>query len=149
MKRKSLACFTKYLLDFMFIVGIGICLTVPFIFRQAGKYIEVVEDNYVPFSIIFMLAGVFALLILWKLRKMFKTVLAGDPFVEDNVLSLRRMGVYSFVIASLMAIRLFFAITMTAIVLVLVFLIAGLFSLVLSQVFDKAISYKLENDYTI
>ena len=34
-------------------------------------------------------------------------------------------------------------------VIILVFVIAGLFSLVLSRVFDQAISYKLENDLTI
>lgn len=149
MQRNTLAYFTKYLLDFMFITGIVICLTVPFIFKQAGIYIPIIEENYIPFCIIFMLAGLFALLILWNLRMMFKTVISGDPFVADNVVSLKRMGIYSFVIAILMAIRLFFAITMTAMVLVLVFLIAGLFSLVLAQVFDRAVLYKLENDYTI
>ena len=32
---------------------------------------------------------------------------------------------------------------------ILVFIIAGLFSKVLSSVFDKAVTYKLENDLTI
>ena len=32
---------------------------------------------------------------------------------------------------------------------ILVFVIAGLFSLVLSRVFDAAVAYKLENDLTI
>jgi hypothetical protein len=40
-------------------------------------------------------------------------------------------------------------ITPAAMVLVAVFTIAGLFSLVLSQVFDQAVTYKLENDLTI
>jgi len=149
MKRSTLAYFTKYLLDFMFITGIIVCLTVPLIFKQAGKYLPIIKENYIAFCIIFMLAGMFAMSILWNLRKMFKTVISGDPFVTDNVVSLKRMGIYSFVIATLMGIRLFFAITMTAMVLVIVFLIAGLFSLVLAQVFDRAVLYKLENDYTI
>ena len=34
-------------------------------------------------------------------------------------------------------------------ILLIVFIIAGLFSKVLSSVFDKAVTYKLENDLTI
>nr|WP_302629354.1 DUF2975 domain-containing protein [uncultured Eubacterium sp.] len=33
--------------------------------------------------------------------------------------------------------------------IMMVFIIAGLFSRVLAQVFDKAVTYKLENDLTI
>ena len=46
-------------------------------------------------------------------------------------------------------IRLFLAMTPAAMVEVLVFLIAGLFSRVLADVFEQAVTYKLENDLTI
>jgi hypothetical protein len=49
----------------------------------------------------------------------------------------------------MMLTRLLFVITPAALVLVAVFAIAGLFSLVLSQVFDQAVTYKQENDLTI
>ena len=39
--------------------------------------------------------------------------------------------------------------TPAVMIIILVFLIAGLFSKVLSQVFDRAVAYKLENDLTI
>jgi hypothetical protein len=48
-----------------------------------------------------------------------------------------------------MAVKLFFVITPATLILVLVFIIAGLFSHVLSQVFDQAVAYKFENDLTI
>lgn len=149
MKLKPLVRFTKYLIDFMFISGIFICAGMPFLFWQVGKYITVFQEYYIPFCVIFMVAGVFALIILWNLRGMFKTVISEDPFIKENVNALKRMGICSFVIALIMAVRLLFVITATALVLVLVFLIAGLFSLVLSQVFDKAVTYKQENDLTI
>ena len=95
------------------------------------------------------LSGIFAVLIIRELRSMFRTVLASDCFVEKNVTSLRRMSVYSFCIAGLTVIRLFLATTPAAMVEVLVFLIAGLFSRVLADVFDQAVTYKLENDLTI
>lgn len=68
----------------------------------------------------------------------------------ENVSSLNKMGKYSFVIAVVMLVRcLVFYITLAAIAMVIVFIIAGLFSKVLAQVFDRAVTYKLENDLTI
>jgi hypothetical protein len=133
----------------MFYTGIVICVTVPLTFQKVGNYYSAFDDYYLPFCIIFMVAGVFALVILWELRNMFKTVISEDPFVKENVRSLKRMGICAFVIAVAMFARLFFVITPAALVLVAVFSIAGLFSLVLSQVFDQAVTYKQENDLTI
>lgn len=149
MKLNPLVRFTKYLLDFMFIAGIIICVGVPFIFQIAGRFYSIFTTYYVPLCIIFMIAGIFALFILWNLRQMFKTVILENPFVRENVRALKRMGICAFMIALIMAIRLFIVITPAALVLVLVFLIAGLFSLVLSLVFDQAVTYKEENDLTI
>ena len=59
------------------------------------------------------------------------------------------MAVYSFCIAALTLIRLILATTPAAVVEILVFLIAGLFSRVLADVFAQAVTYKLENDFTI
>ncbi len=150
MSKDPFVKFTKLILDFMFYCGIIVCATVPISFHYVGKYVyKIFERFYLPFCIIFMIAGVFALVILWELRRMFRTVLSGDPFVKENVISLKRMGVCAFIIAVCMATRLFLVITPAALVLIVVFIIAGLFSLVLSMVFDQAVTYKQENDLTI
>lgn len=149
MKGSPIIRFTKCLLDFMFFVGIVVCAGVPYLFSVAGRFFNIFKKYYIPYCIVFMIAGIFALLILWELRQMFRTVLREDPFVRRNVTSLKRMGYYAFVIALILAVRLIFVITPAALVLVVVFLIAGLFSLVLSFVFDQAVTYKLENDLTI
>ncbi|HBI72819.1 MAG TPA: DUF2975 domain-containing protein [Lachnospiraceae bacterium] len=149
MKKTSIVWFTKYLLDFMFYTGIAVCAGVPWLFQIAGKYFTAFRKFYVPYCVIFIFAGVFALIILWNLRKMFGSVIHEKPFVRDNVIALKRMGICAFVIAALMVIRLFLVITPAAFVLVAVFLIAGLSSMVLSQVFDQAVAYKQENDLTI
>lgn len=59
------------------------------------------------------------------------------------------MSIYSFFIAVITACRLFIYLTPAVFIVILVFVIAGLFSKVLAQVFDKAVTYKLENDLTI
>ncbi|NLY47966.1 MAG: DUF2975 domain-containing protein [Clostridiales bacterium] len=149
MKKSIPVLITKILLDFMFYSGILICLGVPYLFDLAGKYFDIFDKYYLPFTIIYMISGLFALAILWELRAMFRTVIKEDPFVTSNVTSLKRMGYYAFVIVAAMIAKLFFVVTPTTLILVLVFLIAGLFSHVLSQVFDQAVAYKYENDLTI
>ncbi len=148
--KNGLTMITKWLLDFMFFGGILVTATVPLLFYWYGKYFNSwFVKYYIQLCILFILSGIFAVLIIKELRKMFKTVLADDCFVRENVISLKKMGTYSFFIGIITACRLPLYITPAAMVVVLVFIIAGLFSKVLSQVFDKAVSYKLENDLTI
>ena len=96
MGRNPLIRLTKWILDIMFYSGIVVCITVPFTFKQVGRYYKIFQEFYLPFCIIFMIAGVFALVILWELRSIFKSVLREDPFVRENVCSLNRMGICAF-----------------------------------------------------
>ena len=149
METLKLAKLTKFLLDFMFYCGILVTLTVPITFRVLGVYYPNIGNHYIAMCIIFICCGVLALWIIFYLRRIFATVIAKDCFVEENVTSLKRMGAASFLIALLSTIRLFFVITPATLALILVFFIAGLFSLVLAQVFAQAVRYKQENDFTI
>ncbi len=146
---QRLTRFTKFLLDAMFCLGILVTAILPFFFRWAGNYITEFKVFYGPLTILYMLSGVFSLLIVLELRKMFRTVLADDAFVPSNAESLKKMAGCSFIIALLSLIRLFFMPTPATAIIIIVFSIAGLFSLVLCQVFEKAIRYKEENDLTI
>ena len=78
-------------------------------------------------EILFGISGIFALILLQELRKMFKTVLNGDCFIRENVQSLKRMGICSFCIAAVTALRLFLYLTPAVLITILVFVIAGLF----------------------
>ncbi|NLL78468.1 MAG: DUF2975 domain-containing protein [Clostridiales bacterium] len=141
---------TKLLLDFMFYAGIVVTVTLPFSIYFYGTYFNsYFERFYVPLCILFFFSGVLAILIIRELRKMFASVLADDCFIRENVKSLKKMGTYSFLISFVTFFRLFMYFTPGVCVVILVFVIAGLFSKVLSQVFDKAVTYKLENDLTI
>jgi hypothetical protein len=133
----------------MFYAGIVVIITLPFSIKFYGRYNTYFSQNYYSLCIIFFLSGIFAVLILWELRKMFRSVLNDDCFIRENVTSLDRMSIYSFVIAVITASRLFIYLTPAVLVVILVFVIAGLFSKVLARVFDKAVTYKLENDLTI
>ena len=147
--KDKLTLFTKYLLDFMFYSGFVVILTLPLTIRFYGKYNSYFAENFYSLLVVFVLAGVFAELIIRELRKMFRSVLNDDCFIRENVVSLDRMSLYSFIIAIIMVCRVFIYTTVAVLVVILVFIIAGLFSKVLARVFDKAITYKLENDLTI
>ncbi|MDE7287841.1 MAG: DUF2975 domain-containing protein [Lachnospiraceae bacterium] len=145
----KLIIFTKVLLDFLFYTGIIVTVFVPFIIIKYGDYNSYFAHNAPQLSVIFILSGIFAVLIIRELRRIFKSVLQDDCFIRENVKSLNKMGSYSFLIALITCCRLYLYITPAVIIVILVFIIAGLFSKVLSYVFDKAVTYKLENDLTI
>ena len=153
MKKETVIIFTKFLLDFMYFAGIVVTLLlpVPGLLERVTALLDFhgYERRYTEIIVIYFMLGILAVLILGELRKMFRTVLAEDCFVKDNVVSLQRMGTYSFIIAVMCLLRTVLYMTSAMLVLVLVFIVAGLFSKVLAFVFDKAVEYKLENDLTI
>lgn len=148
-KKKSITLWTKILLDFMFYGGIIVTATLPFSIKWAGNYLPRLLDHYQEIVIIYFVLGVAALVLIQELRKMFRTVLAENCFVMENVMSLRKMGNWSFFIAGMSVVRSIVYLTVAMAVVVLVFVIAGLFSKVLALVFEEAVRYKEENDLTI
>ncbi len=149
MNRDTIIKITKYLVDFMFGMGILVTLTLPWSIKWAGKYLEQLTENYGEIVTIYFVLGILALAIIWELRKMFRTVLAKNCFVRENVASLKHMSYYSGLIVLMSIVRTIVYTTIAMLVIILVFVIAGLFCQVLAQIFDEAINYKEENDLTI
>ncbi len=148
-KKETLIKLTKYFLDFMFFGGIVVTATLPFSLKIIGRYLERVAQNYGEALIIYFVLGIAAVVIIRELRKIFKTVIDRNCFVYANVESLKKMGKWSFFIVLMSVVRSFVYLTMAIAVVILVFTIAGLFSFVLSFVFEEAVGYKEENELTI
>lgn len=140
---------TKYLLDFMFFAGVLVTATLPWSIRFIGEQLPYLVEHYEETVIIYFVLGIAAEKLLWELRKIFRTVLAENCFVQDNVASLKKMGNWSFFIALMSVVRSVVYMTPAMAVVILVFVIAGLFSRVLSFVFEEAVRYKEENDLTV
>lgn len=148
-RKKLLTKWTKYLLDFMFYCGIAVTASLPFSIRVIGRYLPEIMEHYEEVVIIYFVLGVSALVLVNELRKIFRTVLEENCFVVENVISLRKMGNWSFFIAGMSVVRSIVYMTIAMAVVIFVFLIAGLFSKVLALVFEEAVRYKEENDLTI
>lgn len=148
-KKKNLTMWTKYLLDVMFYAGILVTVTLPFSVKKIGEQLPLLVEHYEETVIIYFVLGVAAIVLIRELRKIFKTVLDEDCFVQENVVSLQKMGNWSFFIALMSVVRSIVYMTIAMLVVILVFVIAGLFSKVLAHVFEEAVRYKEENDLTI
>lgn len=149
MRKETLIKLTKYLLDFMFYAGIVVTASLPITIKMLGAFSEKLYEHYVTGVIIYFVLGIAAIVILRELRKMFRTVVIKDCFVRENVVSLDKMCKWSFFIVLMSIVRTIVYVTPAMLVVILVFSIAGLFSKVLSFVFEEAVGYKEENDFTI
>ena len=141
----------KRILDILFFTGIAAEAAMPLLLRLVFLRYDfltaigpdgtkqIIMPYYISKLIFIMAAGVLALLILHELRRMMATVIDGDCFIDENTRSLSRMGRYALIISVLMFCSNFSAPTMTA----------GVVSLVLAGVFERAVRYKQENDLTI
>ena len=109
MKKETVVWITKYLLDFMYFAGIVATVTLPWSIKWIARVFqyEVFVEQYKESVLIYFILGILAILIIGELRKMFRTVLADDCFVRENVVSLQRMGTYSFIIAIICLLRTF------------------------------------------
>lgn len=148
---KSLATLVKYLLNIIFIGGIGIFISLPWSLKW---YLIITHgvDSFKAYSFLLILlyaTGVLAIAIVYEIINIFNSLDGKDPFIISNVKSLSRMGIYSFLIALFYVSKIFFFNSVATIVIIMVFIIAGFFSIILAEVFRQAVEVKQENDYTI
>ncbi len=134
-------------------MGFGIVL-MAFITHRAAGYTGISAVNGKPGWQFFVSYALTVLCFLgaeyiaWTLQRMMRS-LDSDPFVRQNVAALKRMG---FVALGVMACGLA-TLLLQAVPLAVVFAVpigmCGLFSLVLSGVFERAVAFKQENDLTV
>lgn len=148
--QNGLSGIVKRLIDLIFLGGIAIILGLPFILKW---YMELLRENAVdlyPFLLPFLyITGILALILVNELRKVFKTLNRLDPFRMDNVKSFKIMSVCCFTIAFAYLVKILIFNSFLTIILCMVFIIAGLFLLIFSEVFRQAAIVKEENDLTI
>lgn len=140
---------TKLLIDIMFYGGILSCVAVPFITPPLTRWLGHPEDMIVRYIVILVLSGLCAIYILFQLKAIFKTLVGGNPFVHQNVSSLRKCAVASLLIALVYFVRIIFWFTIGSAIIVIIFALLGLFALTLKDVFKQAIAYKEESDWTV
>lgn len=147
---KGLTGIVKRMLDLVLIGGAGIILSLPVSLKWYFNTIYRINNESYGFLMGFLyVTGVLCLVIVYEMRKIFKTINKRDPFIAENVRSLKRMAVASFAIAICYIVKIFLFNSFLTIIIAMIFTIAGLFTIILAELFRQAVQYKEENDLTI
>ena len=148
--QKGFSGIVKHILDLIFIGGIGILLSLPISLKWYldSMYIQTSENYYFLLGFLFV-TGIFALVVVNEIRKLLKNLNKKNPFIMDNVKSLNYIAISCLSIAVCYIIKIFFYNSFLTIIVTMVFIIAGFFSIILAEVFTQAIIYKEENELTI
>ena len=146
--KKSLSNFIFLMLKVIFIIGILIYLTLPFLL---SKYVEIFNPilNYTVALIMLYTSGIPALIIVYKFIKLFGSLTEDNPFIMENVKHLKVVSVCSLIISVIYIIGMFFIVSVFEIIAIAIFIIAWLGTYVLAELLKKATKYKEENDLTI
>jgi hypothetical protein len=123
----------------------------PFYLRQTLVFFygDAADSLLVFYYVLLYVTGALCFLILNNLRSLFNLMLKDQPFVRETERRLMRMGIESFFISGMLVVKIFCHNSLMTITSAVVFLIAGLFCFVLSDLFRRAVDYKEENDLTV
>jgi hypothetical protein len=148
--QKGLSGLVNWLLHLIFLGGIGIFISLPWSVKwYMGVLPSEAGEDYGFLLAFLAITGLLALLIVFELIRIFRTLNRHNPFMWDNVRSLKKMAVASFLISAAYVIKIIFFNSFLTVILVMVFIIAGFFSIILAEVFRQAVVVKEENDLTI
>ena len=151
MYKKSMTHYiSKITIDILFYLSIVCVVLSPIFSRWLFGWINYSDSDYlIAFSVIIFLSGVCCSYILFNLKQMYKSLLVGNPFVDENVNHLRKIALSCFAIALMYIIKCFLMLTFATIVIAAVFIVGCMFCLTLKDLFKQAINYKTENELTI
>lgn len=103
-------------------------------------------------TVFFVILGLSCIYIVYEVTKVFKSVAMEHPFIRENEISLKKIAITCEGITLVTFIRLiidFGTFTITSILIMIIFFIAGLCAYVFSQLFKQSVFLKEENDMTI
>lgn len=159
-KKFSLPLFLKIVL--VILIPVGIILYVLSGVNSLKSTVDISEINIYITGFLYVAGGFSLFAILFNLIKIVNSLIKKTPFIWENVKALKRIAVYCFTIAGSYIINFVVNNQYDKFQLVvidkngvhtdfefLIFLFAGCFIFILSQVFKQAIEYKEENDLTI
>ncbi|MFZ5968597.1 MAG: DUF2975 domain-containing protein [Bacillota bacterium] len=157
----SLSSFLKSVLDVLLLIGVVLFIVVSKNTLFTGSF-EAVTPIVAFVYALFLIGGTSLLFIVYNLRKIIKTLITPDPFVEENVKSLKNIWIGSFIISFCYFVNFFINLDYINYEIIyidtkgihtdfefFIFFFAGLFILVLEKVFKVAVEYKEDNDLTI
>lgn len=147
--KKSISSLIKVFLQILIVIGIIVVILLPLLLQKYIQYINPVLEYY-PALILLYVSSIPAIIIVYEFIKLFGSLKDDNPFIESNVKALKISSICSFIIAIEYGAGMFLVTnSIFGIIIVGVFIIAWLGLYILSELLQKAIEYKEENDLTI
>lgn len=147
--KKSISSLIKIFLQVLIGIGLIVLILLPLLLQKYIQYINPTLDYYSALILLYV-SGVPAIIIVYEFIKLFSSLKEDNPFVASNVKALRISSICSIVIAIEYGVGMFLVTnSIFGIIIVGVFIIAWLGLYILSELLQKAIEYKEENDLTI
>ncbi|WP_195262466.1 MULTISPECIES: DUF2975 domain-containing protein [unclassified Clostridium] len=158
---KTLSKVLSIILNITIVFGIILTAMVFYMtFYKRGIQDIVINEVLVTILLIVGIASLFY--IVFQLKGIIKTLIIGDPFVRSNAIAFKKISVSSLIISVCYLINLFVNSNFKEFKFiyvdnmgihtdmeVFIFLFASAFIFILAKVFDKAVTFKEENDLTI
>lgn len=136
------------------LIGIAIVsmLMLPVLVKNYVTYVYLVTGfSWIKgyFLTVLYGCGLLAIVVLWQLMKIFQSCIEENPFIMRNVKSLKIISLCAGIIGLIFVTKAIFFFTFLTLVVIFVFSLAACFCLVLADVFEQAVNYKLDHDLTI
>jgi len=145
-----LSSFLKITVIVLMVVTVGLLIVLPSVVQ---RYLMVMGTKATFPRMVLLITlypcGVLALFIENELRRMLITLKTGNPFVLQNVQSLRRIAVFLLVMFACFIYKILALNTLMTMVVAAVLLLVAFFCFTMADVFNQAVQYKEENDLTI
>jgi len=146
--KNSLSMWIDICVKIVFVLGIIVTITLPFLLKKYVEWFNPVLD-YNAALVILYVSSLPALTIVYQFIKIFGTLKQDNPFIMENVKSLKIISTCSIIIAIEYIIGIFFIVSIFEIILTAVFIVTWLGGYILAELLKKAIEYKEENELTI
>lgn len=149
-RKEKLAAVVKYILEFILVGVVVMVLGLPIILKICfDDYSWTAGENYWFLLVFLWITGVLYFGVVYELRKMVVRLIHREPFMRENVDSLKRIAVLALLISAMYVIKIVFYISFLTVIVTMMAVLIGLFALILAEVFRQAIEVKEENDLTI
>ena len=151
--KSSLSFFMEIVLVIIMIVNIVVLITLPmnveYYLRMIYNTAEVAVRAKIILLIILYPCGISSLLIELQLKRMFRTLVKKDPFVQKNVQALKIMGFAMVTITVFLFAKIFLMNSLMTMLGSFASILLAVFCFVLADVFQQAVFYKQDNELTI
>ncbi|MEX1377898.1 MAG: DUF2975 domain-containing protein [Eubacteriales bacterium] len=151
--KSSLSFFMELILVIIMIANIAVLISLPWNIEYYLRMINIAPSAWIRAKNILMIilypCGISSLMVAFELKKIFRTLVKKDPFVQNNVHSLKTIGFAMTTVTVFLFAKIFLMNSLMTMLGAFASILMAVFCFVLADVFQQAVYYKQDNELTI